>query len=240
MSVVAKRVGIDSPRQFHGFNIYYLGGNNIDASPIYSSFKMTVSIAGSYSSATHDFAYSYTNSKTWNREEIRADSIIGPLPFEVINGEQEFPIGSYGTPRSPSTGKFTMGLFPAMDMNPTPFPMFVPAFPAAGFVLENGGRIETGAIIGTKTNIITSVSENIVENISSGVPTFSIYFTSPTDPRFFVDGFECSAGATGFSAVISEDATAWTAAKWRDFRGTYVASNTDANGITTDIELVLG
>lgn len=243
MSVVAKRIGINSPREFNIFNIFYLASGiaNVDASPIYSSFKMTVDISGTYSDATYDYAYSYSNNKTWTREEIRASSIVGNFTSVDINGISELPTGSYGNNRAVTDDYFTMGLFPAMDMTPNPYPMFVPKYPAAAFELGNNSRIETGAVIGTQTLILAPFTvTNITADISSGVPAFSYYSGTPTDPRFFVDGFECGAGGGGFNATISEDTTAWTAAKWRDFRGTYTATDTDANGITTDIELVLG
>jgi len=241
MSVVAKRIGINSPRAFNLFNVFYLGAE-FDASPIYSTFQMTISISGTYSDGTYDYDYDYTGTKTWDREEIRGDGGGNNVVSVDINGILEIPIAAYTSPRAVSDDKFTMALFPALDMNPSPYPLFDPAKPIGRFVLGNGALIEASAIIGTRTNIATTVVEDITANISSGVPTFSIYFTTPTDPRFLVDGFECTAGADvgDFNATISEDATGWAASKWRDFRGTYTATNTDANGITTDIELALG
>jgi hypothetical protein len=249
MSVPVKRVQINSPRAFCGvFNNFFLGDAAFDASPIYETFQMTVSISGSYSDGANDYAYSYTGSKTWDRQAIRGSG--GGTTFDPngynINGIIEFFDGGGSvSPLLPDNDFFTSALTPSLLLFDTVLSFDIgvflsPQYPAAFFNQGNGGIIESNAIIGTRTEIATGDVVDIIADVVSGPALFANAAT-PVDPRSIYDTFQCSGGATTLpGAEIVEDASAWTAAKWRDYRGTYTGTYTDGNGITTDIELVLG
>jgi hypothetical protein len=255
MSIKVKTVMIESPRAFQIFNDYYLSGSGalIEHSPIYTEFTAEVNISGSYTESytagTIVYDYSYTGSKTWTRIPIVGDSTagmikIGDYPGLIpINGVYETPEASVAQIGDRGSSNFFMGLRAALDKPSGPFedpaPMYVPQYPAA--VFSYNGSIETSAIIGTRTDNTLSppVVTDIVEDIGAGI---SFNFLNPiTDPRQIVDVMSIQGGSVpNFVAVINEDLTAWSPAKWRDFRGSYSATETNVNGITTTVDFTLG
>lgn len=243
MSIKVKTVMTESPRAFQVFNEYYLySGALVEHSPIYTEFTAEVNITGSYTDGSIDYAYSYTGNRTWTRIAMVGDSSFGmdkiannAGPID-INGVFETPEASVGQVVTPGTDEFLMGLRPALDMTSVS-PMFVPQYPAALFHFN--GSIETSAVIGTRTDngVSPPVITDIVQNVSVGQPTFTFLF-APTDPRHIVDVMNITGGAQfRLFATINEDLTAWSLAKWRDFRGAYTATEVDVNGITTTLDV---
>ena len=251
MSIKVKNVKAP-PRAFQILNDYYLSGSGalIEHSPIYTEFSAEVNISGSYTSGFFDFDYSYTGSKTWTRTPIVGDSTAGMTKIEnynphPINGVYETLYGSVASLGPPEAGKFVMGLRPAMDKPSGPFddpaPMYVPQYPAAAFFLDSA-IMDSAAVIGTQTN--NNFSPPVVTDIISDIVVFPSFVFSDTitDPRQIVDVFSIIGGSDfqDYRAFITEDLTLWSAAKWRDFRGNYSATETDANGITTTLDVTLG
>lgn len=242
MSIKVKRVMAPSPRAFQILNEYYLNAY-FDASPIYEEVTATVTISGSYTTGFTTYDYSYSNSKTWSRVAITGDgggsvSITGI----DINGITEILDGSVSNINATGSDEFIMWLRPALDITTgSPAPMYAPQYPAAVFGL--GSAIEASAVIGTTTyddGVNPPIVTDIVDNVSCSNPLFTEAGT-PIDPRFIVDLFSANGGASGtLQAVIEEDVSLWSLAKWRDFRDTYSASSTDANGIETTLEIVIG
>ena len=241
MSVVAKRIGMGSPREIAQFSEYYTTSGFIEASPIYTSVQVTVGISGSYTSGGFDYDYSYSKSKSWNRVPIVGDSatLINNLTSTEINGVSETSTGSVAAIAVIADSETYIALAPTVELYDSAEYVFDYLFNpkhSAGLILYNTGIIEDNAIVGTKTNTATMVVTDIIRNISTATPRF--LFTS-VDSRNISDVLYCEAGGDEFTALIQEDTTVWDYAKWRDYRGTYTGTNTDANGITTDIELVL-
>jgi hypothetical protein len=263
MSIKVKTVMIESPRAFQIFNEYYLsfpGKPLIEHSPIYTEFTAEVNISGSYTDSFTagdiDYDYSYTGSKTWTRVPIVGDS-TSPSMDKIkdsvgginINGVSESPEASIGNIVPASPGEFLMALAPALDKPSGPFedaaPMYAPKYPAAVFSLTGptggyDGMIESSAVIGTRTDrrssppLITDIVEDI--RVSPGF----FFSDGKTDPRQIVDELSIQGGShPNTVARISEDVTAWSAAKWRDFRGTYEATAVNAQGITTTVTVTL-
>jgi hypothetical protein len=254
MSIKVKTVMMESPKAFQIFNQYYLsfpGKPLIEHSPIYTEFTAEVNISGSYTDSFTagdiDYDYSYTNSKTWTRVPIVGDSTSSSM--DKINGVYGYPEASVGDIATANPGEFLMALEPAMFTGPDviypPYPMFAPKYPAAVFSLAGltGGydsMIESSAVIGTRTDrrssppLITAIVEDI--RVSAG-----FWFSDgKTDPRQIFDELSIQGGSSPNTvARISEDVTAWSAAKWRDFRGTYTETAVNAQGITTTVTVTL-
>ena len=241
MSIKVKRIVMSSPRAFQVFNEYFLNGDAyIEASPIYTSLEVSVDISGTYTGDFNIYSYSYSGSKTFTRAPIVGDSAAAwdPIPAISINGIIEQPTGSVSAVAGVDADEFMMGLHPALDMNPTAYPMYVPAKPA-GLFLPSSRTIETAAVIGTRTNSATLETTDIVENVSTTMPRFTVLGTFPTTPRFLIDGFRLSAGGGERRATVEESASGWAASKWRDFRGSYSVSETDDDGVTVEVTLVI-
>jgi hypothetical protein len=250
MSIKVKTVMIESPRAFQIFNDYYLSGSGafVEHSPIYTEFSAEVDISGSYTDGNFDYNYSYNGSKTWTRIPMVGNSTPGMTKIEnwssliPINGVYETPEASVAQVVPRGSGEFHMRLRAALDKPSGPFedaaPMYVPQYPAAVFNFDN--MIEASAVIGTRTNnsssppVVTDIIEDIRANMSFN------FSGTITDPRQIIDELLISGGSfPNFRAQSSEDLTVWSAAKWRDFRGTYTATDVDANGITTTATVTL-
>ena len=263
MSIKVKTVMMESPRAFQVFNEYYLsfpGQPLIEHSPIYTEFTAEVNISGSYTDSFTagdiDYDYSYTGSKTWTRVPIVGDSttpsmdkIKDSVGVININGVSESPEASVGNIVPANSGEFLMALAPALFTGPdaifSPYPMFAPQYPAAVFSLMGptggyDGMIESSAVIGTRTDrrssppLITDIVEDI--RVSPGF----FFSDGKTDPRQIFDELSILGGShPNTVARISEDVAAWSAAKWRDFRGTYTGTAVNAQGITTTVTVTL-
>jgi hypothetical protein len=234
MSIKVKSVMVESPMEFQTFYNFYLptSGVLLEHSPIYTEITAEVSISGSFTVANIDYDYSYTGSKTWTRIPIVGDSASSGM------------ITTYGPYASvapfvlPDPGEFIMGLLPALQ---TPLPLYVPQYPAAILFFDAFDTIETSAVIGTRTN--NNVSPPVVTDIVADVgATPRFIFTYPTlDFRQIIDVLSIAGGANdpyglAVNAQLDEDLTVWSAAKWRDFRGTYTATEV-SNGITTTVDV---
>ena len=246
MSIKVKTVMIESPRAFQIFNDYYLSGSGalVEHSPIYTEITAEVDISGSYTDGNIDYDYSYTGSKTWTRIPIVGDSTVGMTKIInypgliPINGVGEAPKASVAQFVPRGSGEFIMGLRAALDKPSGPYedpaPMYAPQYPAAVFSFD--GMIEASAVIGTQTDNSFSppVVTDIIEDIRADI---SFIFSGPiTDPREIVDELSIQGGNfPNTVARISEDVTVWSAAKWRDFRGTYTETAVNAQGITTTV-----
>lgn len=250
MSIKVKSVMVESPRAFQIFNDYYLSGSGalVEHSPIYTEITAEVDISGSYTDGNIDYDYSYTGSKTWTRIPIVGDSTLGMTKIInypgliPINGVGEAPEASVAQFVPRGSGEFIMGLRAALDKPSGPFedaaPMYVPQYPAAVFSFDD--MIEASAVIGTQTNnnVSPPVVTDIIEDIKADI---SFFFSGTiTDPRQIVDVLSIQGGSfPNFVALLDEDLTVWSAAKWRDFRGTYTATDVNANGITTTVTVTL-
>jgi len=254
MSIKVKSVMVESPRAFQIFNDYYLAGSGalVEHSPIYTEITAEVNISGSYTDSFTagdiDYDYSYTGSKTWTRVPIVGDSTVGMT--KIINYPNLIPINGVGEAPEASvaqfvprgSGEFIMGLRAALDKPSGPFedaaPMYVPQYPAAVFSFD--GMIETSAVIGTRTDrsFYPPVVTDIIEDITVSPGFF--FSATITDPRQIVDVLSIQGGSwPNFVALINEDLTVWSAAKWRDFRGTYTEAAVNAQGITTTVTVTL-
>jgi len=247
MTVKVKKIMLDSPRQLNTLNEYYFGQvGGLEASPIYETFKVSVDISGSYTSGDYTYNYSYSGSKTWSRLQMFGDGITPPSEIydAYINGVVESVKSKAGVLAALGVDEFYMGLRPAIDTNSSPNPMLSAQHGSTWIQLDTG-TIEASAVIGTRTDDTHEDGDpgdatiDIVSNISTSGMNFSILGAFPTTARVMVNGFTLTAGASGLSTEVEEDASAWSATKWRDFRGTYTESNTNANGVTVDVELVL-
>jgi hypothetical protein len=235
MSIKVKSVMVESPMEFQTFYDFYLptSGVLLEHSPIYTEITAEVSISGSLTVANIDYDYSYTGSKTWTRIPIAGDSASsGMITIGV-------PYASIAPFVYPEPGEFIMGLLPALE---TPLPLYVPQYPAAILFFDAfDTSIETSAVIGTRTN--NNVSPPVVTDIVADVgATPGFIFTYPTaDFRQIIDVLSIAGGANdpygyAVNAQLDEDLTVWSPAKWRDFRGTYTATET-SNGITTTVDV---
>jgi hypothetical protein len=256
MSIKVRSIMAESPRAFQVLNKYVnpirqeAGSSwepSVEASPIYEELTAEVSISGSYTDGNIDYDYSYTGSKTWTRVPMVGDSslwmnkIYDDVFIIYINGVQETLEASVGVNiYDIATDGFIMALYPALEMT-SGDRMFAPAYPAA--LIYPGSAIEESVIIGTQTN--NAFSPPVVTDII-GTPSVFLsfgYASTPTDPRFIFDLFRISGGIflpeNGGRATIDEDTSVWSPAKWRDFRGTYSATEVDTNGITTTLDVIL-
>ena len=236
-----------------------IGSPVIEASPIYEQITAEVSISGSYTSGSTDYNYSYIGSRTWTRIPMVGDSSLGMYkiydPFGPIdfNGVSETLEASVGLNVDPAEDEYLMALAPMLGMFAIPGTMFVFQYPIFRLIqdvnLENRSVIEKDAVIGTETDnsssppVITDIVDDIVLD-DGGYNGFGVTFTNSvlpqTTPRNMYDRMRISGGPSGLeSAIIDEDITLWSPAKWRDFRGTYSATSVDANGITTTLDVTL-
>lgn len=246
MSVRVKSVMTDSPRAFQILNEFYFASPIFDAAPFYEEFTATVTINGSYSISLLDFDFTYSGTKTWNRAPITGNNLDNCLEIipTNINGVTESLIGTIGVRSEPTEDVFLMYLRPSLDDTLGSFaPMYAPAYPAA--VILAGSNIEDAAVIGTKTDNATSPATvtDITGDVSVGDLIFTFQGTPPGSRAIVnlmtVTGAANSAGFSDLFCVIEEDASAFSDAKWRDFRGTYSESRTNADGVVITLDVTI-
>jgi hypothetical protein len=251
MSIRVKNVMVDSPMDFVRLYDYYLPATGVllEHSPIYQQITAEVNISGSYSpilNIDYDFSYS-SGVKTWTRIPIVGDSALGvttePTPY--------YDSISYFVP--PGSGEFIMALDPALT---TPIgifgqsPMYCPQYPAARFIYDDIYNMERSVKIGTMTDsrfFSPPVITDLIANVGAGLNFF--FSDEITEPRQIMDLLKIGGGwsllnapflaPTDGSASIDEDLTTWSLAKWRDFRGSWSATETNAEGITTTMNVTL-
>lgn len=215
-----------------------VGAAWLEASPIYTSVEITVELSGSYTIGLFDFVYSYSKTKMFTRVPIVGDSatFIEMIPPQSINGVIEEPMGAIAANAAMADDEYYMTL-QLMIFNAADLTGFYDPRRQAAICFPNFGTaiIEESAVIGTKTDTSTSTTTDIVRTISGTLPSFGFTGSPPGSGRFELNEFRMNVDGVD----ITDDVTVWTAAKWRDFRGTYSGNTTDSNGVTTTVTAVL-
>jgi len=250
MSVKVKNVMVESPMDFNQLYDYYLPATGVllEHSPIYQQITAEVNISGNYSPISNlVYDFSYTGSKTWTRIPIVGDSTLG------ITSDPTHYYASISYFVLPGSDEFIMGLEPALN---TPIgifgqsPMYCPQYPAARFFYDDIYNMERSVKIGTMTDsrfFSPPVITDLIANVGAGLNFF--FSDEITEPRQIMDLLKIGGGwslinapflaPTDGSASIDEDLTAWSPSKWRDFRGSWSATETNAEGITTAMDVTL-
>lgn len=248
MSVVAKRRVMASPKDLSVFQTVagLLQGPYIDASPIYGSYQIEITILGSYTAGDFDYYINYTFTKTWMRVPIISDFVSGAVITIPDDGISFFDddlakaaILSLGV--SGSTEMF-MGLEPSVVSETEPYLLYSPLHQAAVFVFGGftvGNQLVGGAVIGTVTNNISMEVEDLVSDIDFLPPTF-VYVGTPPTVRYTPNTFKSGGFSySGGPSIAETDVSLWGSTEWRDFRGVYTNTETDGNGVDATVTITI-
>lgn len=200
-------------------NLKKLAGEEIiECPPYYDGYTLDVSISGSYSDATYNYAYSF--SESWNVARVA-------MRDYAINADFAGNYGFAGTfdiaagddsALDPETETFMrMNKFLVQRDGAAPVVPFAPPSPL-GFTVSR--------TVGTRTNLVGPPNPT---NITASIQflAFALVHGSNSLP----DALEFYLIA-GPGVIVSEDTTAYTAADWRDVTGIRSGSEVDSNGIT--------
>lgn len=250
MSVVAKRRVMASPKDLSVFQTVagLLPGPFIEASPIYDSYEIEITILGSYTAGDSDYAINYTFTKTWTRVPIISDFISGvaiTIPDDGISFfDDDLAKAAILYLGVPGSSEMFVGLEPSVVSETEPYLLYSPLHQAAVFVFGGftvGNELVDDAVIGTVTNNITMEVEDLISDIDFLPPAFVYVGTPPTvryTPNTFKSGgFSYSGGG---SSVAETDISLWGPAEWHDFRGAYTNTETDGNGVDSTVTITIG
>jgi hypothetical protein len=232
----------------------------IEGSPIYTALELTYAINGTSSSGGIDYNYNYTKTTTFSRvthREAIDGAIIARLQAEQgvfygwgVTGTGYLPglVSLDVVPTlAPPAASFTCHLFAGMiwvlaesppyaysELN-TAFdprkqmPIFLgPDLSTTGIFL-----LEAGAVVGTQTdnNPFPPVTTDIIEDVFGYTPIAS--YSPPM-------GGLCHISPSGYDMFGTvTDITGWTEPQWRDWRGTYTATQTPMSGVTATATCVI-
>jgi hypothetical protein len=244
MSVKKKSIVCNSPRDL--LVLASLDTPIWDASPIYETVTVTVTHFGSYSPAGFPdlvIDYDYSGTRTWTRAPVVGDDTNSlKIDNRTINGLDTTFHGSIGDVATIDDDEFLM--FLTRGLISTSDTLWDYKKPAAriqfGTDLENE-YLEENALIGTLTN--NGSTPPVVTDLICSIFVQDLFFEllSGSGERYNVDAMVFSMFGVGGGGIpileISEDVTEWDNETWRDFRGTYSTSRTDANGVTTTLEI---
>jgi len=202
----------------------------LEAPPIYQTLDRIFEISGDYEDATYEYSYSYSVSAPQAVRESMRSNVLSVDTNTSLDGVLK--ADTIGTTGSPSTNKIILTLLAHYPANESgdPVPFYHAARQALNFDLATYSV--NNAVVGTRTKKSDSSTSDILETISLPAPFFSKSVDDTAGNRTTYDQITLSNGDV--------DISAFTDAQWRDLRGVYEVSDTDANGIVRTSTYTIG